>query len=46
MTKRKPKPRRKPMPKPSRPFKRKRPKKWSELSDELYRLLREAGLYE
>jgi hypothetical protein len=45
MTKRKPKPRRKPMPKPSRPFKRK-PKKWSGLSDELYRLLKEAGLYE
>ena len=33
------------MPKPSRPFKRK-PRTWSELSDELYRLLKEAGLYE
>jgi hypothetical protein len=43
MKKRKPKPRRKPM--PTRPFKRK-PRKWSELSDELYRLLKEAGLYE
>jgi hypothetical protein len=45
MTKRKPKAKRKPMPKPSRPFKDKR-RKWSELSDELYRLLKEAGLYE
>jgi hypothetical protein len=33
------------MPKPSRPFQDKR-RKWSELSDELYRLLKEAGLYE
>ena len=45
MTKRKPKTRRKPMPKPSRPFKRK-PKKWSTLSDELYRRIKELGLYE
>jgi hypothetical protein len=45
MMKRKPKPRRKPMPKPSRPHKDKRPK-WSTLSDELYRRLKELGLYE
>jgi hypothetical protein len=45
MTKRKPKAKRKPMPKPSRPFKDKR-RKWSELSDQMYRLLKEAGLYE
>ena len=43
--KRKPAARRKPMPKPSRPFQDKR-RKWSELSDDLYRLLKEAGLYD
>jgi hypothetical protein len=45
VTKRKRKAKRKPMPKPSRPFKDKR-RKWSELSDQMYRLLKEAGLYE
>ncbi len=45
MTKRKPKPKRKAMPKPTRPHKDKR-RKWSELSDELYRRIKEAGLYE
>jgi hypothetical protein len=43
--KRKPAARRKPMPKPSRPFQDKR-RKWSELSDDLHRLLKEAGLYD
>jgi hypothetical protein len=43
--KRKPAAKRKPMPKPSRPFQDKR-RKWSELSDDLYRLLKEAGLYD
>ena len=45
MTKRKPKPRRKPMPKPSRPFKRK-PRKWSDISDKLYLMLKKTGLYD
>ncbi len=45
MTKRKPKPKRKAMPKPTRPHKDKR-RKWSEVSKELYRLLKEAGLYD
>ena len=41
MKKRKPK--RKPMPKPSRPHKDKRPK-WSTFSDRLWKLLKEHGL--
>ena len=41
MKKRKPK--RKPMPKPLRPFKDKRPK-WSTFSDQLWKLLKEHGL--
>jgi hypothetical protein len=45
MTKRKRKPKRKPMPKPSRPFKDKRAK-WSEFSDQLWKLLKEHGLHE
>lgn len=45
MSKRKRKPKRKPMPKPSRPFKDKR-SKWSELADALYKLLKDEGLYE
>lgn len=43
MSKRKPKAKRKPMPKPSRPFKDKR-RKWSEFSDQLLKLLKEHGL--
>jgi hypothetical protein len=45
MTKRKPKTRRKPMPKPTRPFKRK-PRKWSDISDQLYLMLKKTGLYD
>jgi hypothetical protein len=45
MSKRKRKLRRKPMPKPSRPFKDKRPK-WSTLSEGLWKMLKERGLDE
>lgn len=41
--KRKPAAKRKPMPKPSRPFKDKRPK-YSTFSDQLWKLLKEHGL--
>jgi hypothetical protein len=41
--KRKPAAKRKPMPKPSRPFKDKR-RKWSAMSDQLWKLLKEHGL--
>ena len=41
MKKRKPK--RKPMPKPSRPFKDKR-RKWSDISDQLYLMLKRQGI--
>ena len=43
MTKRKRKPKRKPMPKPSRPFKDKR-RKWSDISDQLYLMLKRHGI--
>ena len=43
MTKRKRKPKRKPMPKPSRPFKDKR-RKWSDISDQLYLMLKRQGI--
>jgi len=41
--KRKPATRRKPMPKPSRPFKDKR-RKWSEASDRLHLMLKKHGI--
>jgi len=43
MTKLKRKPKRKPMPKPSRPFKDKR-RKWSDISDQLYLMLKRHGI--
>jgi hypothetical protein len=45
MTKRKPKPKRKPMPKPTRAHKDKK-RKWSDISDQLYLMLKKTGLYD
>ena len=41
--KRKPAAKRKPMPKPSRPFQDKR-RKWSDISDQLYLMLKRHGI--
>lgn len=45
MPKPKRKPKRKPMPKPSRPHKDKR-RKWSDISEQVYLMLKKHGLYD